>query len=382
LAVELSVGKPNRSTEQPPNYHLPHDQWGDIATEGMGAKDGPTLLRARISPQNELARGGDAIPTGSQATGDPVQKESVMLKIVKAIEPMPVENIVLTVYSQPGLGKTSLGFTAESPLLLDFDKGSYRAANRRDAMQVANWVDVESMTAIDLEPYKTIVIDTGGRALDILSLDIIRSNPKMGNFGSLSLQGFGVLKGRFAQWQTFLRSLGKDIVIACHMSEEKRGDDLLERIDAQGSSKNEIYKSSDAMCRIQVDNGGNRYLNFDPREGGFGKNPAQLPRLQFPHPDKNPHFLADVIAQIKASINKMTEAQGEAVKEMDAWKAAVDGAESVEDINTLVKVAVDRKHGAPMKSILSEHATALGFTFDAKAKHYTDPEAKAEAAEA
>jgi hypothetical protein len=133
------------------------------------------------------------------------------------------------------------------------------------------------------------------------------------------------------------------------------------------------------MCRIQVDNGGNRYLNFDPREGGFGKNPAQLPRLQFPHPDKNPHFLADVIAQIKASINKMTEAQGEAVKEMDAWKAAVDGAESVEDINTLVKVAVDRKHGAPMKAMLYERATALGFTFDGKAKHYTAPEAKAEA---
>jgi hypothetical protein len=77
-----------------------------------------------------------------------------------------------------------------------------------------------------------------------------------------------------------------------------------------------------------------------------------------------------VIAQIKASINKMTEAQGEAVKEMDAWKAAVDGAESVEDINTLVKVAVDRKHGAPMKAMLSERATALGMTFDGKAKHY------------
>lgn len=302
-----------------------------------------------------------------------------MLHIVRATEPMQVANIVLTVYAAPGLGKSTLGFTAAKPLMLDFDKGAYRACNRGDAVTVAKWSDVEAMTAEDLEPYQTILVDTAGRALDAMGVDIIGKNPKAGRGGNLTLQGYGELKGRFTQWQSFLRSLGKDLVLICHMSEEKNGDDTMERIDAQGSSKNEIYKSSDAMCRIQVDNGGNRYLNFDPREGGFGKNPAQLPRLQFPHPDKNPHFLADVIAQIKASINKMTEAQGEAVKEMDAWKAAVDGAESVEDINTLVKVAVDRKHGAPMKAMLSERATALGFTFDAKAKHYTDPEAKAEA---
>ena len=296
-----------------------------------------------------------------------------MLKIIRATEPMNVANIVLTVYAAPGLGKSTLGFTAEDPLSLDFDKGSYRACNRRDAVPVIKWSDVESMTAEDLAPYKTIVVDTAGRALDAMGADIIGKNPKAGRGGNLTLQGYGELKGRFTQWQSFLRSLGKDVVLICHMSEEKNGDDTMERIDAQGSSKNEIYKSSDAMCRIQVGPNGERFLNFDPREGGFGKNPAQLPRLQFPHPDKNPHFLADVIAQIKGSINKMTEAQAVAVTETEAWKTGVDAATTVEEINMLMKLAVEQKRTAPLRAMLNERAIALGFTFDAKKKVYTAP---------
>lgn len=295
------------------------------------------------------------------------------LRIIKATEPMPVENIVLTVYAAPGLGKSTLGFTAEKPLMLDFDKGAYRSGNRGDAVTVTKWSDVEAMTAEDLAPYNTIIVDTAGRALDAMGVDIILKNPKAGRGGNLTLQGYGELKGRFTQWQSFLRSQGKDLVLICHMSEEKNGDDTMERIDAQGSSKNEIYKSSDAMCRIQIQPDGTRVLNFDPREGGFGKNPAQLPRLPFPHPDKNPHFLADVIAQIKSSINKQTEAQADAQKENQDWATAVASIETAEDINKLVTVATERKLAAPQKGLLADRAKELGLTFDKVAKVYVKP---------
>src|SRR6185312_11137567 len=131
-----------------------------------------------------------------------------MLKIVKATEPMKIENIVLTVYAAPGYGKTSLSFTADKVLMLDFDRGSHRAATRGDSVQVSCWTDVSLMTPDDLKPYNTIVVDTAGRALDALAADIIANNPKAGRGdGSLTLQGFGTLKSRFAQWQSFLRSL-------------------------------------------------------------------------------------------------------------------------------------------------------------------------------
>jgi hypothetical protein len=146
-----------------------------------------------------------------------------MLKIVAAAEPLPVENIIITIYSAPGLGKTSLAQTTEAPLTLDFDRGVYRAFNRKDTVTITRWEGVAAMDASDLVPYKTIVVDTAGRALDALSQNIIEGNPKSGNAaGGLSLPGYGALKSRFTQWQSFLRSQGKDIVLICHMDEQQK----------------------------------------------------------------------------------------------------------------------------------------------------------------
>jgi hypothetical protein len=287
------------------------------------------------------------------------------LKIVKASEPMPIQNIVITIYAAPGLWKTSIAQTAEAPLTLDFDRGIYRAFNRKDSVVIDKWSDVESMSAEDLEPFKSIVVDTAGRALDVLSHDIINGNPKVGrNDGSLSLQGFGALKSRFAQWQSFLRSQGKDIILICHMDEQKNGDDTQERIDAQGSSKNEIYKSSDAMCRVRLNAKDGRYLDFDPRQGGFGKNPAQLPKIDVPPLKDNPAFLAGVIEQIKSSINALTEEQATAVKEQEEWVASIQEADLLDKVNLLVGLSKERKLSKGQKAMLVDKATSLGFEFD------------------
>lgn len=286
------------------------------------------------------------------------------LKIVPASDPLPVENIVLTIYAAPGLGKSSLSFTADKPLMLDFDRGSYRAATRGDSVSVSSWPDISSMTAEDLAPYSTIIVDTAGRALDALASDIIAGNPKAGRGdGSLTLQGYGTLKSRFAAWQSFLRSLHKDLVLVCHMDEQKNGDDTQERIDAQGASRNEIYKSSDAMCRIRLDSKDNRYLDFDPRQGGFGKNPAQLPKITFPDPRQNPHVLADVIQQIKGAVNRMTEQQADARKEQEKWVAAMAECETLDCFNkNMVSLAKERKGG--FGAFVKAEAKRRGYDFD------------------
>src|SRR3954466_3183793 len=106
------------------------------------------------------------------------------LRIVKAADPIKVERINLCIYGPPGVGKTTLAFSAEDPLLLDFDKGVHRAANRKDTVPVSSWSDVVSMTQEDLAPYKTVVADTAGRALDFLTADIIKAEPKLGRGGA------------------------------------------------------------------------------------------------------------------------------------------------------------------------------------------------------
>src|SRR6185295_4994181 len=196
------------------------------------------------------------------------------LRITKATDPIEVKNICLTIYANPGIGKTSLAFTAEKPLLLDFDGGAYRSGNRGDIVSVNSWADAGGVIGDDLAGYKTLIIDTAGRALDALTSDIIHANPKMGRSGgALTLQGYGELKSRFIAFTKLVRSFGLDIVLLAHSDEQRNGDELIERIDVQGGSKNEIYKAADVMGRLSIRQG-QRVLNFSPTDTAFGKNPG------------------------------------------------------------------------------------------------------------
>lgn len=287
----------------------------------------------------------------------------MVLKIVHASDPVKVNRLNVVIYGPPGLGKTSLAFTAESPLLLDFDNGSYRSANRKDAVIVNNWSDVSDMTAEDLAPFKTIIVDTAGRALDCLSADIIRNNPKMGHGGSLTLQGFGALKSRFTLFLKMLNSFGKNVVLIAHMDEQRNGDDVIERLDVQGGSKGEIYKSADAMGRLVMRNG-SRWLLFSPSDAAFGKNPAQLEPLQIPDA-MSPQFLSclgSIIAKIKEHLNAMTEEQSRTMEEIQWFNEALPTLQTVDEINQLIA----RAKSAPVVcgKLLNARAKELGFTFD------------------
>lgn len=294
------------------------------------------------------------------------------LRIIRSTDPITVTRLNVCIYAAPGLGKTSISFTADKPLLLDFDRGAHRSANRKDTVQVERWEDVAHITAEDLIDFNTVVVDTAGRALDTLTPDIIRRNPKMGRGGSLTLQGFGQLKSEFVAWLKHLNSLGKDVVLIAHMDEQRNGDEIIERLDVQGGSKGEIYKAADAMGRLSIRDG-KRMLNFSPTDASFGKNPGQLEPLEVPHPERDPQFLAAVIQQIKDRLNAMTEEQREAQAVLEKWRDRTTAAQDVDGINALLPEA---KGGSQaMKVLLNDRAAALGLTFDTKAGQYAAPKA-------
>lgn len=301
------------------------------------------------------------------------------LKITKATDPIEVKQITLTAYAPPGVGKTSLGFTADRPLLLDCDKGAYRSQFRKDTVQIASWADIENITTDDLKPYSTVVVDTVGRALDLLTADIIAKNPKMrGHGGALSLQGYGALKGSFVSWLKLLHSHGKDVVLLAHMDEQRNGDDVIERLDVQGGSKGEIYKVADAMGRIQIVNGA-RVLNFNPTDVSFGKNPAQLDPLPVPRFDKEPEFLAGVIATIKGKLNEQGAAvlaeQARLTKFREAFEELNAPADFTAESERLTKDKAEPK----VKGLLLAVAEKKGIAYDKAAKKFVAAPAQAAA---
>jgi len=287
------------------------------------------------------------------------------LKITRAIDPIQVETITACIYSVPGVGKTSTAFTADDVLLLDFDRRVHASRNRGDSVTVHTWADVTSIAKDDLVTYKTIAVDTVGRALDVLSLSIMDDDPRLGRGGALTLQGFGRLKAEFLGWLRMMRGFGKDVVMLCHSDEQKAGDDLLERLDVQGGSKNEIYKSADVMGRLYVQ-GGKRWLNFSPTDTSFGKNPAAFPALQVPDFARDPCWLAGVIQKTKDAINAATAAQAEAAQALAEWQALVDATDDGPSFEALVESS---KTAPPSireacQAILKARVKAAGWKFN------------------
>lgn len=298
------------------------------------------------------------------------------LRILKSSDPIRVDRINVCIYGPPGIGKTSLAFTADTPLLLDFDQGAHRAANRHDTVRVQGWPDVAELTAEDLAPYGTVIVDTAGRALDHLTADIIRRNPKAGRGGALTLQGYGTLKAEFVAWLKQLNSFGKDVVLIAHMDEQRNGDDIIERLDVQGGSKGEIYKAADAMGRLVIRDG-KRLLNFSPTDAAFGKNPGRLEPLDIPHPDRDPSFLGGVIQTIKARLNAMTEEQTAAQAVLETWRAKVAAMKTADDFNAaLGDVKAQPK---AVQAMFASEATLASLSFDKTAGKYVARQTEAAA---
>jgi hypothetical protein len=236
-------------------------------------------------------------------------------------------------------------------------------------VRVEGWNSVAGITADDLAPFKTVIVDTAGRALDTLTQDIIAANPKHGRGGALTLQGYGELKSRFGSFLKLLNSFGKDVVLIAHMDEQRSGDDIIERLDVQGGSKGEIYKAADAMGRLVISNG-ERWLRFSPTDAAFGKNPGQLEPLKVPHfesPDFD-GFLAGVIQTTKDRLNALTEEQREAMAEQEWFRTTLPKVNTVEQLNGLLGRA--KNAGQASKILVRNRAEELHLTFDKAAGAY------------
>lgn len=291
------------------------------------------------------------------------------LNITKADEVITVDTLCWTIYSNPGLGKTSLAFTASNPLLLDFDKGAYRAVDRKDTVQIGLWDDVAQITAQDLEPYDTVILDTVGKALEFLAAKIIAENPRMGYGGALNQQGWGQLGVKFRAFLSSLRRHNKDIILISHMDEKHDGDEIKERLKIQGGSKDLVLTDSDMIARISISNK-RRLLVFSPTETSFGKDPAGFSSMEVPDAasEEFARFGAKCLSDAKEAMNALSEAQIQRKSEVEWFKGHLPQILDADGINAILGRA--KMAGRDVAKMVVDRAEELGLEFDAQKREY------------
>lgn len=303
-----------------------------------------------------------------------------MVHIIKATDAIEIQHPVFLVFGQPGIGKSTLGYSMRDVLTLDFDLGAHRAANRRDTVQIPSWSVVsELMEDADLlEPYAALCVDTVGRCLDVMMVDIIDKTPKMARDGNLTQQGWGVLKTRFRTWVNQVRSMGKDMLLISHDREDKDGDSRIVRPDITGGSYGEVLKNADFVGYLQMV-GKDRVLDFSPTDRWIGKNPAGWPPFRVPPVAKATEFMADLYAKGREALGTISEASAKVNATVDTWRQKFAGLTTAAQLNAempLVKAIDSPLVQNQVAKLLMDRGESLGLPFDRKAKHFTE---KAEA---
>jgi len=294
------------------------------------------------------------------------------LKIVKSTDPLAFERAVVLIYGDPGAWKSSISFSSFNPLMFDFDHGAFRALQRGDSVQVDEWSEVSQLTRKDLASYDTIVIDTVGRALDMITAHIIADDPRKGNKnGGLSMQGWGVLKGIFTGWIRQLQTQGKDIVMIAHGKEDKQGDTRIMRPDIQGGSYGEVLKVAD-MVGILYRAGSNTVLDFSPTDRWIGKNAPGLEPIQVPNLNSAPDFLGTIIQGAKDALNERNHASSVVAGEVGEWRDRIHGCIDPEELTEVLNTSKAELSEAPavwaqVRGMLNDHAKHIDLIYNPNA---------------
>lgn len=300
-----------------------------------------------------------------------------MLNIVDDASKAKVKTLVTTIYSAPGMGKTTLALSANQPILFDFDDGIHRAKGRvgKPYVECAGWDAVAKLDpAKDLDGFKTAIVDTAGTALDKAAGWIIRDDAKMGHRGSLTLKGYGRLKTVFGGFLSALREAGIDVVLVCHMTEEGGSEEQKNRIIATGGSKAEIYRQSDLMGQLFIDNG-RRVLSFDPSEVAYGKN-VGLDQREIKLPTRVPRQMASIIREAKFLMNEAADQDAEETRRLGDLRAHCEGLDGPDDFTALA-AKMKKADAMPIdRQVLAEVAAERGFKHDGGV--FYDPNANPE----
>ena len=303
------------------------------------------------------------------------------------------KKIRMLIAGYPGIGKSTLALSAPRPLHIDVDFGIDRIEPRyrKPYIQPKSYDEIlEDLTPINVQDFDTLVFDTGGKLISLMSQWAIKKDVKYGQRdGSLSLKGYGFIGREFQRLMDYcFYELDKHIVVVFHAIEEKDGDNTRLRIKVEGQTKNNVWEPMDLGGFVEIQ-GNNRTIGFSNCERYFAKGTRgihgvwQVPELG---PDKPNDFLTRLFAQYNA-LSAAEVAQN--VEEQEAYEAAmaegrkiVAGVTDADSANAAMSKIKAVNHVLTSKKEVNAAFNAkikeLGLFYDKVLKKYTPAPAEGE----
>ena len=303
------------------------------------------------------------------------------------------KKIRMLIAGYPGIGKSTLALSAPRPLHIDVDFGIDRIEPRyrKPYIQPKSYDEIlEDLTPLNVKDFDTLVFDTGGKLISLMSQWAIKKDVKYGQRdGSLSLKGYGFIGREFQRLMDYcFYELDKHIVVVFHAIEEKDGDNTRLRIKVEGQTKNNVWEPMDLGGFVEI-KGNNRTIGFSNCERYFAKGTRgihgvwQVPELG---PDKPNDFLTRLFAQYNA-LSAAEVAQN--AEEQEAYEAAmaegreiVAGITDADSANAAMSKIKAVNHALTSKKEVNAAFNAkikeLGLFYDKVLKKYTPAPAEGE----
>jgi len=196
------------------------------------------------------------------------------MKIINSTDPQLKPSIVMIVYGNGGVGKTTFSSTAPTPLLVDCENGSKYFGLRgikMDVAKVGTWSDMEGLFDIAKSgKYETIIIDPIGELMEKLKRFMISKGDKklVMSDGSPTIAGWGWLKDTMRSTIKVLRDSGVNLLIVAHVEEKQDGEALVKRPMLMTKLSDEVINMVDIVGYMTVvndpDAGEKRIIVVDP----------------------------------------------------------------------------------------------------------------------